>query len=165
MAWQWRRFLAARPSQDGAPNALVDFRTGSDYFCAVAPTTKHDDTGEVCDLKSYSSRAWCRAELFACWARNGLHDMYVCTSRGLEPLSRAMCPVELVDALDVFAGEMSCCRRGHPDAAPCDKELLMLPMLGIYAEIYKNRHGSAAGCVEINVSTLLHIISTQHSVH
>ena len=90
---------------------------------------------------------------------------YVCTSRGLEPLSRAMCPVQLVDALDVFAGELSCCRRGHPDAAPCDKELLMLPMLGIYAEIYKNRHGSAAGCVEINVSTLFHIISTQHSVH
>ena len=116
-------------------------------------------------MKSYSSRAWCRAELFACWARNGLHDMYVCTSRGLEPLSRAMCPVELVDALDVFAGEMSCCRRGHPDAAPCDKELLMLPMLGIYAEIYKNRHGSAAGCVEINVSTLLHITSTPSTRH
>ena len=69
--------------------------------------------------------------------------MYVCTSRGLEPLSRAMCPVELVDALDVFAGEMSCCQRGHPDAAPCDQELLMLPLLGIYAEIYKNRRGPA----------------------
>ena len=28
----------------------------------------------------------------------------------------------LTEALDVFGGELTCCRLGHSDESPCDKE-------------------------------------------
>ena len=36
----------------------------------------------------------------------------------------------------------SCCKLGHPDAMPCDREALVRPMTGLFHEIYRNRHGS-----------------------
>ena len=50
----------------------------------------------------------------------------------------------LTEALDVFSGELTCCRLGHSDESPCDKEELMLPILGLYADIYAERHGHHA---------------------
>ena len=41
-------------------------------------------------------------------------------------------------------GEFTCCRLGHPRGEPCDREALMLPLLGLYADIYAERHGKHA---------------------
>ena len=38
-------------------------------------------------------------------------------------------------------GEFTCCRLGHPDEEPCDREALMLPLLGLYADVYAQRNG------------------------
>lgn len=78
----------------------------------------------------------------SCWARNGTEGMFVSTNQGLRPL--AANDAILLEALDVFHGELTCCRRGHPNADPCDLEALVLPMLGLYAEIFRDRHGVAA---------------------
>ena len=48
------------------------------------------------------------------------------------------------EALDVMNGEFTCCRLGHPHGDPCDREALMLPLLGLYADIYAERHGKQA---------------------
>ena len=52
----------------------------------------------------------------------------------------------LHEALDVMSGEAeyTCCRLGHPNCDPCDREALMLPMLGLYADVYKERDGKHA---------------------
>ena len=50
----------------------------------------------------------------------------------------------LHEALDVMNGEFTCCRLGHPNEDPCDREELMLPLLGLYADIYRERHGKHA---------------------
>ena len=67
--------------------------------------------------------------------------MYFSSNQGLQPLAPS--EAVLTEALDVFGGELTCCRLGHPNGAVCDKEHLMLPMLGLYGEIYRDRHGVA----------------------
>ena len=93
----------------------------------------------ICNSRSYRRRAWCRAEIMSCWARNGTSDMYYNSNDGLKPL--VVSDELLAEALDVMGGEYTCCRLGHPDGAPCDREALMLPLLGLYADVYRERHG------------------------
>ena len=56
--------------------------------------------------------------------------MYLSTSTGLRPLAPS--DEILVEALDVFGGDLTCCRRGHGNGEACDREELMLPILGLY---------------------------------
>ena len=51
-------------------------------------------------------------------------------------LARGAPSIELV-----MHGEFTCCRLGHPDEEPCDREALMLPLLGLYADVYAQRNG------------------------
>lgn len=48
-----------------------------------------------------------------------------------------------MEVLDVFGGELTCCRLGHKKGDPCDREELMLPMLGLFMELYRNRDGAS----------------------
>ena len=125
----------------GALNLKVDT---CDFFIVVAPDTTHKNTGCLCGSKSYRSRAWCRAEIMSCWARNGTSAMYYNSNDGLKPLLASEDIVSkdiLHEALDVMHGEFTCCRLGHPDEGPCDREALMLPLLGLYADVYAQRNG------------------------
>jgi hypothetical protein len=48
---------------------------------------------------------------------------------------------EFLDAIAVFEGDLTCCRLCHHNGKQCcDREELVSPMLGLYAEIYANRH-------------------------
>lgn len=87
----------------------------------IAPDAIHADAGCPCSSRSYRRRAWCRAEIMSCRARN----------EGLKPLASDEI---LAEALDVMGGEFTCCRLGHPGGVPCDREELMLPLLGLYAK-------------------------------
>jgi len=136
-----------RAEQRLAIASLPTFASCCDYFVVVAPDAVHQQTNSVCDSRSYRKRAWCRAEIMSCWARNGTTDMYFSTNSGLRPL--AFNDADLVEALDVFGGELTCCRLGHPDGQPCDREALMLPMLGLFADIYRDRRGGAREAYEV----------------
>ena len=61
---------------------------------------------------------------------------------GLKPL--VVSDEILHEALDVMHGEFTCCSLGHPGGVPCDREALMLPLLGLYADLYKERNGRNA---------------------
>jgi len=43
--------------------------------------------------------------------------------------------------LDVIHGQLTCCGCRHPAGQPCDREELVLPIMGLFAEIYQNRRG------------------------
>jgi len=121
--------------------SLPTFAAVCNYFVVVAPETVHADTDCKCDAVSYRRRAWCRAEVMSCWARNGTGDMYLSTNQTLEPLAPSN--DVLAESLDVFSGELTCCSLGHPNGCLCDREHLMLPMLGMYGMVYRDRHGVA----------------------
>ena len=55
---------------------------------------------------------------------------YYSTNHGLMPL--AMDDAAMISALEVFSGEVTCCVMGHMNAEHCDREELMLPMLGLF---------------------------------
>ena len=155
----WSHVPQANPTQQKvAINSLPSFSSCVDNFVVVAPSTVHTSTGLTCDLASFHARCWCRAEIAGCWARNGTEDIYISTESGItrlfpggedDPLNK--------EAIDVFDGDLTCCRLGHPDAMPCDREALVRPMLGLFHEIYRNRHGSrrdAWAVLEPRISTL-----------
>ena len=52
--------------------------------------------------------------------------MYYNSNEGLKPL--VVSDTILDEALDVIGGEFTCCRLGHPNEEPCDREQLMLPL-------------------------------------
>ena len=87
--------------------SLPTFASAGQYFVVVAPDAEHVDTGSVCNSLTYRRRAWCRAEIFSCWARNGTKSMYESTRQGLRSL--ASDDQVLLEALDVFGGAMTCC--------------------------------------------------------
>ena len=68
--------------------------------------------------------------------------MYYYRGHGLEKMTFG--EEEVAELLDVFSGELSCCRHGHPDAQTCDREELVLPMLGLFIEIYRTRRNGDA---------------------
>ena len=51
----------------------------------VAPPCSHQN-GDACDIDSFRTRAWCRAEVMSCWAMRGADCMYLSAGEGLVPL-------------------------------------------------------------------------------
>jgi hypothetical protein len=66
--------------------------------------------------------------------------MFYASGEGLQPMAPSGPTDEFLEAIQVFHGDLTCCCRGHEGGAPCDREFLMLPMLGLYQQIYANRH-------------------------
>jgi len=135
-----------RSEQRLAIASLPTFASCSNYFVAVAPDATHADTRCACGEASYRSRTWCRAEMLSCWSRNGVANMYLAHGDGLQPLMTD--DQSLASSLDVFGGELTCCRLGHADGGICDRESLMLPVLGLVSEIYRKRNEDRADAWE-----------------
>ena len=78
---------------------------------------------------------------------------FVAGGGALEPMAAAAdgaLPPELLRAFDVFGGEMTCCRLGHAGGTrPCDKERLVIPMLGLFLELYADADAGDAAAAEM----------------
>lgn len=115
------------------------------FFVTICPEVEHKNTGEICDKASYHRRCWCRAEVMSHCARRGTRSMFYAVGTGRDIQIKEMAPegatAAFLEDMSVFQGDLTCCRLGHDGgAACCDREELMLPMLGLYAEIYEQRH-------------------------
>ena len=59
-----------------------------------------------------------------------------------------MLPPDFLDFVDVFHGDLTCCRLGHHGGkTSCDKERLVKPMLGLLRELYRDRDTDPAARV------------------
>mmetsp|Transcript_24130 Transcript_24130/g.52665 ORF Transcript_24130/g.52665 Transcript_24130/m.52665 type:complete len:1264 (-) Transcript_24130:809-4600(-) len=131
----WVDFISipqvSRATQGLAINSLPVYAGCCDVFIIVAPTAQHSATGEKCDAESYLKRAWCRAEQLSHACRLGVDHMFLATDKGLEPVRWGW----LKNSFMVFNGELTCCARQHAGIPQCDRQLLVTPMLGLYAEL------------------------------
>lgn len=119
-----------------AINSLPMYAGACDFFVIVAPGQRpHQDTGESCDEKSYLRRVWCRAEQLAHGCRVGVETMYITTDEGLVALTWEW----LRQSFVVFSGDLTCCARGHEGGTACDRELLVSPILGLYADLLERQ--------------------------
>lgn len=163
---------ANKHTQRLAINSLPVYASILEAFVVVAPEVVHSNTGLLCNRHSYQQRGWCRAEQLCHCVRRGTSDMYLADSGICRPLSgclgvfnesrqldkkmRRTSLVELenwfTQSLYVFSPEShySCCRMLHVmdgKKMPCDRQALMLPMLGLYGEIYRRRRQPEYGQV------------------
>ena len=141
--WIWCDYCSipqrAYGLQKLAIQSLTGFASVAHAFVIVAPSLT--ENGVVRDVRTYNQRMWCRAENLAFSLRNGTEEMWVATGP-----TESECVVQADDVeflksnLRVFQGEAT---------AERDKLSLVVPILGLYAELYATaihltRRGRAA---------------------
>lgn len=128
----------ANPStQNLAIRSLAAYASSASYFVIVAPDAPHADLDDMCDIGTYQRRMWCRAEQICHSMRNGTEGMYL--SVGEDSLT----PVEndfFIESLHVFNGDLTCCRLEHKGMGACDRQSLVIPLLGLYGELFRMAH-------------------------
>jgi len=58
------RTFSSVSAQDVMIQSISNFVQESAVFIILAPPLRHEDTGEICDYKSWLKRGWCRAEMW-----------------------------------------------------------------------------------------------------
>lgn len=118
-----------------AINSLYTYASVVDALVIVAPDSMHEDTGEKADLESYRRRTWTRMEQLAHVAAHDMESMYVARPGGLRVTTKEW----LIGIVHLFDGNMTCCRLGHAGTNTCDKEKLVLPLLGLWYSLRGGR--------------------------
>jgi len=138
----------ANPSvQNLAIRSLAVYSSSATSFVVVAPDTPHADLDSVCDLDTYQRRMWCRAEQVCHSMRNGTDGMYLAVTNketGLVEVTPVK-PDFFRESLHVFDGELSCCRLEHKGMEACDRQSLVVPILGLYGELFRAAHDGIKG--------------------
>ena len=110
----------------------ISYASHASAFVVVAPTAKHGEEDDACDVSTYRRRLRCRAEQLCYMLRQGTSGMWLATGTGsIEPLDRQMSWLQ--DNLLVFEGDAT-----NDD----DKLALVSPILGLYAGLYAERLSS-----------------------
>jgi len=68
--------------------------------------------------------------------------MYVAVSR--DKLDRVTSD-HFIESLHVFNGELTCCRLEHKGMGACDRQSLVIPLLGLYGELFRAAHDGIKG--------------------
>mmetsp|Transcript_5419 Transcript_5419/g.7092 ORF Transcript_5419/g.7092 Transcript_5419/m.7092 type:complete len:986 (+) Transcript_5419:173-3130(+) len=126
--------------QNLAIRSLAVYASSATYFVIVAPETQHDDLDHVCDLDTYQRRMWCRAEQVCYSMRNGTGGMFLAGSKPGGGGHFDFTPVKsgfFLESLHVFNGELTCCRFEHKGMEACDRQSLVVPILGLYGELFR----------------------------
>ena len=147
---------AAPESLKLAIQSLAAYSSLATTFVIVAPPVAHKNTGALCDFGTYRRRTWCRAEQLCHLFRNGLESMWLATSAtsverlhvgeptvaapaaaagaaapaassGLDEMTEEQW---LIESIHVFQGDIT---------NEMDKLSLVMPVLGLYAELYACR--------------------------
>lgn len=122
-----------RGTQQLAINSLTVYASKVAAFVVVAPPVQHKDLSDMCNKETYQRRAWCRAEQLSHLLAAGTKNMYLAESGVLTPLTSIEGWLE--QSMYVFQGDLTCCRRQHKDMKMCDKQFLVTPMLGLWAQL------------------------------
>ncbi|CAE8624132.1 unnamed protein product [Polarella glacialis] len=127
-----------RGLQGLAIRSLPAYAKAASAFVVVAPTVPHNDLpGQLCDEDTYRRRVWCRAEQLCHSLRNGTRDMWVANDTACLPMEKNWFDDH---ARFVFNGEATCCRLQHKGQLLCDREALVLPILGLFGELYAGKN-------------------------
>ena len=128
--WVWCDYISIpqrlRCAQRLAINSLASYASCADAFVIVAPPVVHADTNELCDTGTYNRRMWCRAENLCHTLRHGVEHMWVVSS--VNDCHRLSDDATFMHSnLRVMQGDAT---------REEDKLALVLPILGLYAEVF-----------------------------
>jgi len=117
-----------------AVNSLYTYVRQADVLLIIAPNSQHQDLHQLANAQTYKSRVWTRAEQVSFFCSRGIEQMYIITKETLQNVPDGW----MDDVAALFEGDMTCCSRKHIDGGPCDRESLVLPMLGMYFDVCVN---------------------------
>eukprot|EP00435_Cladocopium_sp_Y103_P064466 s13_g26.t1 len=123
-----------------AVNSLYAYASATCGFIVIAPEGFHENTGAPSNLETYRtdmSRVWTRVEQVAMFAANGLGKMYIAEGDRLRKFDMDF----IKPSLEIFQANMTCCRRKHEHQDYCDKETVVLPMLGLWFRLLAQQRG------------------------
>lgn len=127
--WVWVDIISipqrCKAMQQLAINSLSCYASVAHAFAIVAPPVAHRETGQPLDATTYNRRMWCRTENLCHTLRHGTHSMWLADSAGVSRLEHDQ--GFLKANLRVFEAEAT---------VEEDKLSLVLPVLGLYAELY-----------------------------
>eukprot|EP00913_Durusdinium_trenchii_P031861 g29839.t1 len=117
-----------RPSQTAAINSLTVYAAKVSAFIVVAPK---DLPGVLCDEDTYKKRAWCRAEQLSHLLAQAGDNMFLAKKKRPSQSTPGFLRLNddaawLEQSIEVFKGELTCCRRKHVGMDMCDRERLRL---------------------------------------
>ena len=78
---------ACSASQTLAIRSLTVYASSASAFVVVAPDVQHDNTDKLCNLGSYRTRMWCRAEQLCYTLSNGEEQLWIATGSRAEDSS------------------------------------------------------------------------------
>ena len=133
----------ANPStQNLAIRSLAAYASSATYFVIIPPDTPHADLDDTCNLNTYQLRMWCRAEQVCHSMRNGTEGTFVAVSKeDLVPVKNS----HFTESLRVFDSQLTCCRLEHKGVGACDRQSLVIPLLGLYGELFRAAHDGIKG--------------------
>ena len=113
-----------------AVNSLYTYARQADALVINAPDSEHQELRQPANIQTYKLRLCRRAEQVSFFCSQGLDSKFIMT----EAFERV--PADRMDDVAaLFEGSMTCCTRRHAGGACCDKESLVLPMLGMYFDL------------------------------
>ena len=77
---------------------------------------------------------------FSCWLQTGSNMFIADGDNGLKNVDMDF----MLKSLSVFQADMTCCRRNHEGQDYCDKETLVLPVLGLWFRVLAAGRGLVA---------------------
>ncbi|CAK9074989.1 unnamed protein product [Durusdinium trenchii] len=133
--WVWLDIISIPQKHPGiqllAINSLYVYAYSVDALIIIAPPTVQEQTGEALGLESYKNRVWTRVEQVAHLFAHGTDSLYVYEPEGLKGVDAQW----LAEVVHVFAGQTTCCDLRHENFDVCDRESLVLPLLGLYYRV------------------------------
>lgn len=114
-----------------AINSLYVYASSVDALIIIAPPTLHEQTGQPLGFDTYKTRVWTRVEQVAHLSAHGIDSLFFYKPTGLEPVDLKW----MEDVVRVFDGHTTCCHRRHENFVACDREQLVLPLIGLYYRV------------------------------
>jgi len=114
-----------------AVSSLYAFASHADIMVAVAPTSYHQDAQFHSGTETMKERVWVRVEQVFYIAKKSRSALCVQTHDSFQEAPTTW----LKDIAPVFEAQMTCCRLRHPAGLPCDREKLVVCMLGLFFDL------------------------------
>ena len=140
-----------REVQQLAVDSLYVYASAVTALIIIAPDSVHEQTKEKAGLESYKSRVWTRVEQVSHCSAHGIASMFVEVrlvggAGGLQQVTREW----IGTVVCIFEAGLTCCRLKHRTQDKCDRESLVLPLLGLWYQVLSDHRMGKTGTASLH---------------
>ena len=127
-------------------DSLYVYASAVTALIIIAPDAVHEQTKEIAGLDSYKTRVWTRVEQVAHCSAHGIDSMFVEAPGGLQQVTRDW----IATVVCIFEAHLTCCRLKHKTQDSCDRESLVLPLLGLWSRVLSDHRTGKTGTASLH---------------